>query len=216
MLLLVLSGGWQEPQVKLATYQLVLLKKGPQFEAMQQKPYGDHLAYMKKLGADGRSMAAGPFTDDGEILGVIVLKAASPEQAREIEAADPAVQAGRFVMEILPFMAAADAFKPWAEPFAQEIVYFGFLNSGPNRGQDAQTAAELQKQHLAYMTEQHEKGALVMAGPFTADGPRRGIVVYRAANLAEAQARASGDPMLKIGRLTLEMHPWSVPKGALQ
>ena len=83
-------------------------------------------------------------------------------------------------------------------------------------GQDAQTAAELQKQHLAFMEDQHRQGPLLVAGPFMEPGTRRGLVIYRAASLEEAKTRASGDPMIKAGRLALELHPWAVPKGALQ
>ena len=114
------------------------------------------------------------------------------------------------------FAASDSAFKPWAQPFAQETVYFGFLTSGPNRGQDAQSAAELQKQHLAFMDDQRAQGRLLLAGPFMDPGPRRGIVVYREASLEAARSRASGDPTIKIGRLALELHPWAIPKGALR
>jgi hypothetical protein len=56
---------------------------------------------------------------------------------------------------------------------------------------------------------------LVVAGPFSSDGPRRGIVVYRVAEEAEARRRGEGDPMIRAGRLALELHPWQVPQGAL-
>jgi uncharacterized protein YciI len=96
-----------------------------------------------------------------------------------------------------------------------EKVFFGFLNSGPNRGQDPETAKRLQAEHLAYMEGQAKEGKLVLAGPFMTDGPRRGIVVYRVADLDDATRRAEGDPMVKAGRLAVELHPWQVPQGAL-
>ena len=65
------------------------------------------------------------------------------------------------------------------------------------------------------MEGQANEGKLVLAGPFTADGTRRGIVVYRVADEAEARRRGEGDPMIKAGRLALELHPWQVPIGAL-
>lgn len=203
----------------MSVYQLVLLKKGPAYTTSAEGSktvMEQHVAYMMKLGGEGRSLAAGPFTDDGEFAGALIVRAESAAEARALEEADPAVKAGRFAIEIVPFAAASDAFKPWAQPFAQETVYFGFLNTGPNRGQDAQTAAELQKQHLAFMEDQHRQGPLLVAGPFMEPGTRRGLVIYRAASLEEAKTRASGDPMIKAGRLALELHPWAVPKGALQ
>jgi uncharacterized protein YciI len=65
------------------------------------------------------------------------------------------------------------------------------------------------------MEGQAKEGKLVLAGPFTTEGERRGIVVYRVADEAEARQRGEGDPMIKAGRLALELHPWQVPIGAL-
>lgn len=206
-------------QLKMATYQLVILKKGPSHASALQpegsKILGEHGKYMLKLGADGVSMAAGPFTDGGDIQRAIILKASSPEQAREIEAADPAVKAGIFIMEVLPFMSPESWFGKWADPVTVETVYFGFLNRGPNRGQDAETAKRLQEEHLRYMDGQSKEGRLVVAGPFMVDTPRRGIVIYRVPTMEEAKQRAEADPMVKAGRLAVELHPWTVPKGAL-
>ncbi|MCA1561471.1 MAG: YciI family protein [Acidobacteria bacterium] len=216
--LAVALGIQAQTPVKMITYQLVMLKKGPT-PFTQDEPtrriVEQHNEYLKKLGADGTGLAAGPFTDGGEIGSVIVMNAATPEKAREIEAADPAVKAGLFVMEVLPFMAPEGWFGKWMDPFAQETVYFGFLNRGPNRTQDPAGAAQLQKEHLAYMDAQGQQGKLVLAGPFVDGGVHRGVVVYRVATMEEAKRRAEGDPMIKAGRLVVELHPWQVPRGAL-
>jgi uncharacterized protein len=204
---------------KLIPYQLVLLTKGPAAATVGtpdgQKTVKEHIAYMFKLAADGTSMAAGPFTDGGEIQGILIVKADTPEKAREIESADPAVKAGIFTIDVAPFLSPEGWFGKWAEMGKFETVYFGFLVSGPNRGQDADTAKRLQSEHLAYMEGQSKEGKLIVAGPFTQDGTRRGVVVYRVADAAEAKRRAEADPMVKAGRLAVELHPWQVPQGAL-
>ena len=46
-------------------------------------------------------------------------------------------------------------------------------------------------------------------------GELRGIFVFRASSLAEAQELAATDPMVKIDRLRIELHPWQVPEGVL-
>lgn len=216
---LVSSAGPAPQQQKMTTYQLVMLKKGPSAGTVStpegQALVKDHVAYIYKLGAEGKGMAAGPFTDNGEIQGIIMMKAASPERAREMESADPAVQAGIFTMEVLPFMSPEGWFGRWAAFGEFETVYFGFLKRGPNRGQDEDTAKRLQQEHMSYMDGQAKEGKLVVAGPFLVDGDRRGIVVYRVATMDEAKRRAEADPMVKIGRLAVELHPWQVPKGAL-
>jgi uncharacterized protein YciI len=206
-------------KIVMTTYQLVTLTTGPAI-ASAATPDGrtviqGHLQHMYKLGADGTSMIAGPFLDGARIQGVMILKVPTPERAREIVSEDPAVKAGIFTLEVAPVMLPEDWFGKWAEMGKFEQVFFGFLNSGPNRGQDAETAKRLQAEHLAYMDGQGKEGRLVLAGPFMNDGPRRGIVVYRVADAEEAKRRAEGDPMVKAGRLAVQLHPWQVPQGAL-
>jgi len=206
-------------QYKMTTYQLVMLRKGPS-AATAGTPEGeaivkDHVSHVYKLGADGRAGAAGPFTDGGDIQGIIIVKADTAEKALEIQAQDPAVKAGIFTMEVLPFMAPEGWFGKWEAFPSLETVYFGFLKRGPNRGQDAETAKRLQAEHLAYMDGQSKEGKLVVAGPIMVDEERRGIVVYRVTSADEARQRAEADPMVKVGRLAVELHPWQVPRGAL-
>jgi uncharacterized protein YciI len=207
------------PPLKLIQYQLVLLKKGPANDTARtadgQKVVKEHVAFLYKLAADGINMAAGPFTDEGEIQGILMVKAPTPEKALEIEAADPAVKAGIFTMEAVPFMSPEGWFGTWAEFGKFESVYFGFLTTGPNPKRDPEAAKQLQADHLAYMEDQSKQGKLVVAGPIMVQGPRRGVVVYRVATMEEAKQRAEGDPAVKAGRLSVELHPWSVPQGAL-
>ena len=214
------SGKAPEPAYKMTTYQLVVLTPGPKAAELRAAPDGGklvqaHVGYLYKMAAEGTYAAAGPFLDGGEIAGVIIARAPTAERAREIEGEDPGVKAGMFTVEAAPFMAPEGWFGQWAAFPNFEKVFFGFLVSGPNRNQDAETAKRLQAEHLAYMEGQAKEGKLVVAGPFSTDGPRRGIVVYRVADEAEARRRGEGDPMIKAGRLALELHPWQVPQGAL-
>jgi uncharacterized protein len=203
----------------LVPYQLVILKKGPAAATAAspegQKVVKEHVAFLYRMAAEGTYMAAGPFTDGGDIQGIAIVKADTPERALEIEAADPGVKAGIFTMEAAAFLSPPNYFGKWAEFGRFEKVFFGFLVTGPNRGQDAETAKRLQAEHLAYMEGQSKEGKLIVAGPFTAGGTRRGVVVYRVADEAEARTRAGADPMVKAGRLAVELHPWQVPQGAL-
>jgi photosystem II stability/assembly factor-like uncharacterized protein/uncharacterized protein YciI len=206
------------PQL-MTTYQLVMLTKGPNHrdptaDAATRRLFQQHIDFIYKQGASGMYKAAGPVLDGGDIQGLIVASADTPEAARQIVSEDPAVKAGVFSTEVLPFMCMA-AFGKWGEYPNFEQVYFGFLVRGATRSQDAATAAELQKQHLAYMDDQHAQGKLAVAGPFSVDGPRRGIVIYRVGSPEEARQRAGADPMVKAGRLAVELHQWQVPLGAI-
>ena len=204
---------------QLIPYQLVLLRKGPN-AATAATPEGQqivrqHVEHLYKLNQRGVFKAAGPFTDQGDIQGIVFVAAATPAEALQIESADPAVKAGVFSMEAMPFLSPPNWFGQWAAFGKFERVYFGFLLRGPNRGQDAETAKRMQGEHLAYMEGQSQQGKLVVAGPITEESARRGIVVYRVATAEEAKQRAESDPMVKAGRLQVELHPWQVPVGAL-
>jgi uncharacterized protein YciI len=204
---------------KLTTYYLVVLMKGKAWSADETPERAriqeQHIAHLTKLGDEGAGLAAGPFGDSGDIRGLLIVTAASAQQARELEAADPAVKAGRLTIDVIPFLSPEKWFQKPAAPFSMETLYFAFLNSGPTRP-DPAIAAQLQADHLAYMTQRNKEGRLVLAGPFIGGGSRLGLVVYRAASMDEAKRYGEGDPMVKAGRLALEMHEWYLAKGVLR
>jgi hypothetical protein len=41
------------------------------------------------------------------------------------------------------------------------------------------------------------------------------VFVFRVDSLKEAQDLAATDPMIKIDRLKIELHPWQVPAGVI-
>ena len=77
------------PPYTMATYQLVMLKPGPEAPRLGNTSEGNkvvqaHVLSMYKLAEEGTYVAAGPFLDGLDISGVIVVKAATPERAKEI------------------------------------------------------------------------------------------------------------------------------------
>ena len=73
----------------------------PETEDIQKR----HLANINKLHSEGKLLLAGPFTDNGVLRGIFVLKANSLEEAKQYCATDPAVQAGRLIVDVLPWTA---------------------------------------------------------------------------------------------------------------
>jgi uncharacterized protein len=98
--------------VQFDRHTLVLLVRPPDAPDLPEEELDRiqdaHLANQARLGDEGYVIAAGPFTDqdDERLRGVAVL-ACDPEQARELFASDPAVQAGRLAVEILTWMTPA-------------------------------------------------------------------------------------------------------------
>ncbi|PYS62392.1 MAG: hypothetical protein DMF76_08990, partial [Acidobacteria bacterium] len=131
--------------------------------------------------------------------------------------ADPAVRAGLMVPEMHPWW-SEDIFQKANSPLKLNTVYFAFLKKGPNRkeGDDKNPEIqELQKAHIANIQRLAAMKKLLVAGPFGDNGDLRGIFVLRVASLKEAQDLCATDPMVKSGRLLVELHPWQVPEGVL-
>lgn len=76
---------------------------GPVLDNLQE-----HLAYQKMLEETGVMFAAGPFADDDETewsgAGMVVVRADSVKQAREIAAADPMHSSGARTYRVRPWL----------------------------------------------------------------------------------------------------------------
>ena len=91
--------------------------------------------------------------------------------------------------------------------------FMAFLKRGPIRGQNEEEAAELQKEHLAHLGKMYESGYADISGPFGDDGNIRGITIYNVPTLKMADSLAKSDPMVKAGRIEIEIHPGWEAKG---
>jgi uncharacterized protein YciI len=204
----------------MMTYYMVLLwavaGRPEPSEAEATSRQKAHLAYLEKLNREGINLLYGPFLDDGDLRGLAVLKVGSADEARAVFSKDPHVASGALDVDVKPWMGPVGWFHPPAEPSTPEQLFFGFLMRGPNRSQSTEEAQALQKAHLAYMDELHRQGQLIMAGPFLEDSDWRGVVVYRVASLEEAKSLAAGDPMVKVGRLVIDVRPWMTFRGILK
>lgn len=91
--------------------------------------------------------------------------------------------------------------------------FIAFLKKGPIRGQNEEETEDLQKAHLAHLSKMYELGYADISGPFGDDGAIRGITIYNVPTLKMADSLAKADPMVKAGRLAIEVHPWWAAKG---
>jgi uncharacterized protein len=95
-----------------------------------------------------------------------------------------------------------------ADEYGMRTYVVAFLRAGPNRDQDDDTVAKLQRTHLDNIRRLANDGKLVLAGPFMDDGDLRGIYVFDVETIEEAQALTETDPAIQAGRLVMELHPW--------
>jgi uncharacterized protein YciI len=209
----------EEPQ--MVQFQMALLKKGPKWDGTAEQQRGEilqqHFVNVMSLLDTGKAVIAGPMGDDTDLAGIFILRASTAAEANTWVEADPAVKAGLFVAEMHPWW-SEDIFKKANSPLKLNQVFLGFLKKGPNRKEgDSQNpeVQELQKAHLANINRLAGLKKIVAAGPFGDDGNLRGIFVFRVGSLQEAKELSATDPMVKIGRLAIELHPWQVPDGVI-
>ncbi|WP_373058123.1 YciI family protein [Zunongwangia sp. H14] len=98
--------------------------------------------------------------------------------------------------------------------YLMQQYYLVLLKSGQNRNQDSAVVAGLQQQHMAHLQRMAEEGYLSLAGPMGEEGEIRGIAIYNTPDQNTADSLAKADPMVKAGRLKIEVYPWWAAKGS--
>lgn len=209
----------KEAESKLIEFHMALLKRGPKWKPVRIGGAGSfqsaHGAYVRSLLESGKAVIAGPLRDDGDILGVYVLRAKSADEAKGWVENDPAVKGGHMIAEMHPWW-SEDVMKKPDSPIKMTTAYLGFLKRGDKwTPEKTRATEELQRAHMANINRLAQTKKLVVAGPFGDNGPLRGIFVFRVDSLAEAKQLAETDPSVQAGRLAIEMHPWLVPEGIL-
>lgn len=87
---------------------LVLRPDAPVLDAAAEAALQDaHLAHLASLHEAGHLLAAGPLADE-RYRGLSILNV-GPEDARRLKEADPAVQAGRYSVEVMTWMVPGGA-----------------------------------------------------------------------------------------------------------
>lgn len=100
---------WGGEKMTMQKYFIVFLKSGPERSQSQEeaaKIQQEHLAYLSGLYEKGIVNLNGPSDGESDIRGFSVYNVATLEQAREYAEKDPAVKAGRLVVEVHPWWLA--------------------------------------------------------------------------------------------------------------
>jgi uncharacterized protein YciI len=91
-------------------YVMAFLKAGPnqyQESAAAAQLQRAHLDNIFRLADEGKLSLAEPFLDGGELRGVYVFNVSTIEEAKALTETDPAIKAGRLVMELHPWYGSA-------------------------------------------------------------------------------------------------------------
>jgi uncharacterized protein YciI len=103
---------------------LVLRSDAPELDDDAAAALQDaHMAHLADLHAAGHLLAAGPLLgpDDRKFRGLSIYNV-DPEQVRALTEQDPAVRAGRFSVEIFPWMVPAGAISFSATRFPRSVA----------------------------------------------------------------------------------------------
>lgn len=102
-----------EPELKgkKRTYYMVLLRRGAAWELEETPEWTSitraHIEHTRKMAKSGALLVAGPFMDarmPTDLAGVLILGVATLDEAKALAEADPAVKAGRFTVEVKPWI----------------------------------------------------------------------------------------------------------------
>lgn len=100
-----------------------------------------------------------------------------------------------------------------SDTILMQKYFIAFLKTGTNRSQSKEETDSLQGLHMAHLGRMYEEGFADISGPFSDDGEIRGITIYNVPTQKMADSLANLDPMVKSGRLAIEIHPWWAAKG---
>ncbi|MEW6050117.1 MAG: YciI family protein [Candidatus Zixiibacteriota bacterium] len=101
----------QPPAYEMKRYYMVFLRRGPNWTAERTPEVetisSGHMAHILQMEKDGKLALAGPFLDQkatDALAGIFILDVETVEEAQALAESDPSVKAGRFSVEIIPWL----------------------------------------------------------------------------------------------------------------
>jgi uncharacterized protein YciI len=100
---------------------LVLKPDAPKLDEEAAAALQDaHMAHVADLHESGHLLAAGPLSDE-KFRGLSILRV-DVDEARRLRESDPAVQAGRYSVEVMPWMVPAGAMSFTSTRFPRSLA----------------------------------------------------------------------------------------------
>jgi uncharacterized protein YciI len=201
-----LPPSFARPVPMFETYYLALLGNGPRARQLKKKDaerlQEAHMAHIRYMAGTGALAAAGPVASSPDLRGVFVFRTSTIEEARELTAADPKVEAGDLSVRLLTWRGprgVGEEYRAWRKenPAAQDRLVTAQLGLVRRAGPGAEAV------HL------EPPGSRVLAdGTAEGDGDLLAIWVLDAATEEEAQKIVESVEEVKAGQVRLEMHTW--------
>lgn len=191
------------------SYTIVFLNKKTESEKVDEqttrKLMEGHMSNIRRLGEEGKLLAAGPFEGGG---GLFIFNTTSMNEAENWVNTDPAVQAKRWNVEILPYTPRIGSVCPVSG--AIEMVSYTFVRF--NAVVDKFTAGNypnIIRQHEAFVKQSTAPDQIVTEAIF---GPNEGgILILKGELPADAFIN---DPGVQQGLLDVQIKKLYIPKSS--
>lgn len=190
------------------SYTIAFLNKKSESEkadaATEQKLMEGHMANIRRLGEEGKLLAAGPFEGGG---GLFIFNTTSLEEAEGWLNTDPAVQAKRWNIEIMPYTPRKGSVCSVAGDIT--MVPYTFVRfSAIVEKFTASTYPTLIQQHDAYVERTVDPSYIVSEAVF---GPNEGgVLILRSELPPDAFAN---DPGVQQGLIQVDVKKLYIAKG---
>jgi uncharacterized protein YciI len=207
----------EKPAFQLETFYMAIMSRAHAYDADKLAALSkDRQQFWQSIAERGDLIVGGPVIVVKDALAdVEVFRAADQKSAEDLAQRDPAVQHKLWTVLVLPWGTQKDFLKPVKRYDPSVSYYLGFLKRGASWSpEDTPERQRIQEAHLKNIGHLHEIGKLVAAGPFMEDTDWRGIFVFKAASIEEANELTNTDPAVQAGRLRIDLYEWKLPSEA--
>jgi uncharacterized protein YciI len=211
------------PQKETTTLQLVLFLEQHERDIEEPIPErqlarltNNEQFYLDNLARAEVALLAGPVEgDDERVRRVAILLGESAEQAEAVLREMPSVQHGKLVFESYTWHVAKDVLHRSASTAERTSCHLGLLRRPAGASSYSEDElARLQQEHRAYVESMTASGEVVLAGPIENGLDLREALIFRAPDARRIRELVAQDPLVKAGRLKLELYRWDVPSGS--
>ena len=101
---------WGADEYGMKKFVMAFLRSGPnrdQDSTTAAQIQRGHRANIERLIDEEKLVVAGPFLDDFDMQGIFIFNVETLEEAQELTNTDPAIKAGRLIMELHPWYGSA-------------------------------------------------------------------------------------------------------------
>lgn len=199
----------------LKPYTLLIFERGEgrekytqdQLEEMQK----GHIANLVRIYKEKKASAAGPFGDDGNWRGIVILDLPKDKVPTEFTQ-DPFVKAGLLKTKLYTWVMHKDSMAWPQDDLGMAEYTFVMLKKGSTW--NPEQGSKLMVPHLEHNIKMSKEGKLGLVGPMDEkDNDWVGTFIFYGKDQEAIKKDLEQDPMIKVKHLTYEMKPLWMSKG---